>query len=109
MLRAIVRTNQNDNENEGVSDYDQSFKRLYEKFQSIYAKPILEYRNFVIDESMDQLQSQPSVQATNKHLSSISNRKRIEYENCLNWARKHKKKSSFYENQLGKHLKEKKE
>lgn len=37
----MVRTNQNDNANEGVSDYDQSFKRLYDNFKSIYAKPIL--------------------------------------------------------------------
>lgn len=41
LLRAIVRTNQNDNASEGVSDYDQSFKRLYDNFKSIYAKPIL--------------------------------------------------------------------
>lgn len=41
LLRAMVRTNQNYNANEGVSDYDQSFKRLYDNFKSIYAKPIL--------------------------------------------------------------------
>ena len=87
----------------GASDQDLYIEHV--GAEQTYAKPILEYRNFVIDESMDQLPSQSSVQATHKHASLISNRKRIEYENCLNWAKKHNKKSSFYENQLGKHLK----
>lgn len=50
----------------------------------------------------------PNIQVTQKQASTISHRKRIEYENCLSWARKHKKKGQFYEHQLGKHLKEKK-
>ena len=51
----------------------------------------------------------PSAQLALKPVINLSHKKRIEYENCLSWAKKHKKKGEFYEQQLGKHLKDKKE
>lgn len=77
LLRAIVRTNQNDNSSEGVSDYDQSFKRLYDNFKSIYAKPILEARNFVIDDAFNEIPLTPNIPMIQKATTTISNKKRI--------------------------------
>lgn len=75
---------------------------MYDKFKSIYAKPILEFSNLDIDENANQIAAHISMQLVEKPANSLNNRKRIQYENCLSWARKHKKKSDFYSNQLGK-------
>ena len=34
--------------------------------------------------------------------SSLSHKKRVEYEHCLSWAKKHKKQGDFFAKQLGK-------
>jgi hypothetical protein len=73
----MIRTNQNDNQNEGVSEYEQSFKRLYEGFNSIYAKPILEYKNLIIEENDHELNNHMSLQINKKPKSQLNNRKRI--------------------------------
>jgi len=62
-----------------VSDYEQSFKRLYEKFQGIYARPIMEYRNFVIDDRDNQFPEQVGVQLPGKTKSTLNYRKRIQF------------------------------
>jgi hypothetical protein len=37
-----------------------------------------------------------------RNASSISNKKRLEYEHCLTWAKKHHKQGDFFARQLGK-------
>ena len=42
---------------------------------------------------------------TSREKSNLANKKRVEFEHCLTWARKHQKNGDFFAEQLGKNQK----
>jgi DNA-nicking Smr family endonuclease len=98
----MVRMKQNEEEPKGESDYEQSFQRLYAGFKAVKPHPVLAHYQEEHHEE-EELVSQKSVAAPPpRTVSSLSHRKRLEYENCLSWARKHQKNGEFFAKELGK-------
>jgi hypothetical protein len=93
---------QNEEEPRGDSDYEQSFQRLYSGFRAIHPQPVL-------DSSLAPHLPDPNLAPQKlpnaippRNLSSLSHKKRLEYEHCLSWAKKHHKQGDFFARQLGK-------
>lgn len=98
----MVRMKQNEEEPRGESDYEQSFQRLYAGFKAVQPHPVLAHHPQQPHPDQ-QLVPQKSVAVPPpRAVSSLSHRKRLEYENCLTWARKHHKNGEFFARELGK-------
>ena len=66
-------------------------KPIVEKSQAAEEEPSKTYRSLQI-----------SNEKTKKN--TLSHQKRIEFENCLSWSKKHRKNGSFYAEKLGKNV-----
>ena len=93
---------QSEEEPRGDSDYEQSFQRLYSGFKAIHPEPIIQQKEEHNLED-EELPAQKAVTALRpKSKSHLTNHRRLEFEHCLSWARKHNKNGDFFEQQLGK-------
>jgi hypothetical protein len=102
LLRAILRMKQNEEEPRGDSDYEQSFQRLYSGFRAIHPQPILAKDNAPKLPDPAIAAQKMVVVPPLRNASSLSHKKRLEYEHCLSWAKKHQKQGDFFAQQLGK-------
>jgi hypothetical protein len=93
---------QSEEEPRGDSDYEQSFQRLYSGFRAIHPQPILASNNAPKLPDSDIAPQKAVVVPPPRNTSALSNKKRLEYEHCLSWAKKHHKQGDFFARQLGK-------
>lgn len=99
-----MRMRQNQEEPNKETDYEQSFQRLYQGFKNIHPEPILKRKQQKKDE--EPLPPAKKVILENsREKGHLGKYKRLQYEHCLSWARKHNKNGDYFADQLGKNNK----
>ena len=74
---------------------------MYSGFKAIHPDPLLDKPKPIAEEEDTPIHKIGSLAHT-RNRSGLNNRKRLEYEHCLMWAKKHNKNGDFFAQQLGK-------
>jgi len=74
---------------------------LYKGFKNIHPEPILKPKEPKQEEDMIPSTKKIAIKS-HRDRNSLSKHKRLEYEHCLSWAKKHNKNGEYFASQLGK-------